>query len=385
LSNSLTQLDENGRLALKADLALWWKELLGIGTVGPHDDFFQLGGNLERGSTMLQRVKQEYKVSIPTSDLYEARTIDKLADLILMKLGSREQQCILPIRATGNRPPLFLVHGVGGNILGFAGLAQSLSSDQPVYGIQAQSLKSDSPTLLQLESMAEFYVQELRRLQPAGPYAFLGFSYGGLVAYEMAQQLVASGEEVHFLGMLDTWQPSYLKRVKAAQPWLKRALYRLYLVRMNTRKLSLFQMVPYAYIRLKSRVLRVAYRGMGNAGPVSLPDSMRRVRDINLMAAARYRVRPYPGTVTLFRAKDDTTLELPEDLDWRSFALGGVEIFRLPGDHGQILAEPNLSYMTGKIDECMGRYVKPVQPVREEFELDAEEVVALGTQKKAVR
>jgi aspartate racemase len=227
--------------------------------------------------------------------------------------------------------------------------------------------------------MAAFYVQELRRLQPSGPYAFLGFSFGGLVAYEMAQQLVASGERVQFLGMLDTWQPSYLKRVKAVQPWPMRALGRLNLVRLNTRKLSLVQMVPYTYVRLKSRVLRVAYRGMGNAGPVSLPDSMRRARDINLMAASRYKVRPYPGQVSMFRAKDEA-LDLPEDLAWRSYAGGGVEIFRLPGDHGQILAEPNLSFMAARIENCLTRRVKIE---REEFELDADGVVPLGTPMKA--
>ena len=75
----------------------------------------------------------------------------------------------------------FLVHGVGGNILGFASLARSLDHEQPVYGIQAQALNSDMPTLIRLEAMAAFYVEELRRVQPGGPYAFLGFSFGGLV------------------------------------------------------------------------------------------------------------------------------------------------------------------------------------------------------------
>ncbi len=368
----MTQFDDQGRRTLEADLTRWWSQVLGVSEIGLHDDFFQSGGDPDRGSKMLSRVKEAYQVSIPPEELYEARTIGKLADLIQMKQSSLEQQCIVPIRAAGSRRPLFLVHGVGGNILGFAGLARVLPSEQPVYGIQAQALQSGVPTLVKLEAMAEFYVKELRQVQPSGPYAFLGFSFGGLVAYEMAQQLAASGEQVDFLGMLDTWQPGYLQQVLAARPRWRRILERLNRVRLNTRKLSLFQLVPYTYVRLKARFLRVAYGQMASAGAVSLPDSMKRVREINLMAAARYQVKPYPGAVKMFRAKDDAP-ELPEDLAWRKYARGGVEVFRLPGDHGQILAEPNLSFLAATVTQCLA---SPAA-VREEFEVDTESVVRL--------
>jgi thioesterase domain-containing protein len=371
----MNQVDDQRRIALEQDLTQWWVEVLGVDEVGPHDDFFYRGGDQERGARMLQKVKAKYQVAIPTQTLYEARTIGKLADLIELRRTSQEQLCIVPIRAKGNRPPLFLVHGVGGNILGFSGLAKVLHKEQPVYGIQAQSLQSNVPLLIKMEEMAAYYVQELRKVKPTGPYAFLGFSFGGLVAYEMAQQLLAAGEVVHFLGMLDTWQPGYMKRVTARQPLLKRVLYRLYVIRMNTKKLSPFQFIPYAYARLKSRLLRATYRQMAKAGPVSLPDSMRGARDVNMTAGLRYQVLPYPGKVTLFRARD-AEVDLPEDLDWRRYA-GEVEIIRLPGDHGQVLAEPNLSFMAGKMEECLARALRDPQPEREEFVLDTEGVVKL--------
>lgn len=368
--------DGPARKTLETNLATWWCEALDVSSVGLDQDFFQLGGDPERGQRVLHQVREKFKVSIPAEELYEARTIGKLADLIQMKTSSQEQQCVIPIRAGGERRPLFLIHGVGGNILGFAGLAKVLNAHQPVYGIQAQALQSDRPTLTRLEAMAAYYVQEVRRVQSSGPYAFLGFSFGGLVAYEMAQQLVASGERVHFLGMLDTWQPSYLKKIQAAEPRLTRIWNRINLVRLNTRKLSLIQLVPYAYVRLKARVLQAAYGRMASTGMVSLPDSMRRVREINLMAAARYQVKSYPGQVCMFRAKDDTARDLPEDLNWRSSALGGVEIFRLPGDHGQILAEPNLSYMAAHVEQCLARAIEPLQDW-EEFEVGHESLVRL--------
>lgn len=368
---------DQGRAVLEGTLLRWWSELPAGQSVNLHSDFFQLGGRPEHATKLVERIKTEWNVVIRASDFYEARTVSKLADLIGMKQSSSEQLCIVPIRAEGTRKPLFLVHGVGGNILGFAGLARSLHSDQPVYGIQAQALNSKAPTLIRLEAMAAFYVEEMRRIQPVGPYSFLGFSFGGLVAYEMAQQLTASGQQVHFLGMLDTWQPGHLRKVElASQPRSKRIVKRLHRVRLHTRKLSLLQLIGYLGGRLKGRFLRVAFGHLARGGAVSLPESMRQVRDINLMAAARYVVRPYPGSITLFRAEDDSRLSLPEDLNWRSYAGAGVDIIRLPGDHGQILAEPNLSFMTGKLDELLAPPQNSSGDL-EEFELDDEGLVDL--------
>lgn len=369
--------DDQVRAVVESALLRCWSELLPGQPVGLHGDFFQLGGRPEHAAVLVDRIKAEWKVDIRSSDLYEARTISKLAELIQIKQTSREQLCIVPIRGEGSRSPLFLIHGVGGNILGFAGLARSLHHEQPVYGIQAQALNSEMPTLIRLEAMASFYVGELRRVQPVGPYAFLGFSFGGLVAYEMAQQLTASGEQVRFLGMLDTWQPGHLKRVEiAGQSKFKMVLKRLHLVRLNTQKLTLWQLMGYLFGRLKGRFLRVAVGRLARSGAVSLPESMRQVRDINLTAAARYVVKPYPGRITLFRAEDDAQLSLPEDLNWRSYAAGGVDIIRLPGDHGQILAEPNLSFMTRRLDELL-QPLALVSDDTEEFELDDDGLVDL--------
>ena len=376
--------DDQARAVLESTLLCWWSELLADQSVGVHSDFFQLGGRPEHATRLVDRITAEWDVAIRSSELYEARTISKLAELIQIRQTSREQLCIVPIRAEGDRKPLFLVHGVGGNILGFAGLARSLHHEQPVYGIQAQALNSEVPTLIRLEAMAAFYVQELRRVQPVGPYAFLGFSFGGLVAYEMAQQLTAAGEQVRFLGMLDSWQPGHLRQVEiASHSSLKRGWKRLHMVRLNTKKLSLFQLIGYLGGRLKGRFLRVAFGHLARGGAVSLPESMRQVRDINLTAAARYVVRPYPGNITLFRAEDHTDLTLPEDLNWRAYAGDGVEIIRLPGDHGQILAEPNLSFMTRWIDELLAPSKTPSREV-EEFELDDDRLVNLKVETVSV-
>ena len=374
MSTSIIGIDDRSRRSLEQKLASWWSAVLGVPAIGVDEDFFTLGCDPERGAIVLNNVRHELNIEIPTSDLFEARTISKLADLIEIRQASMDAHSIIPIRRGGRKQPLFLVHGVGGNLLGFVNLVRSLDRDQPVYGIQAQALQSTGPILIQLEAMAAYYIRELRSIQPTGPYAFLGLSFGGLVAYEMAQQLVASGETVNLVGMLDTWQPGYMRQVKAAKIWPLRAWERLRLVWLNTKKLSLRQTLRYTLGRIKGRVLRAMYLRIGSSHGVSLPGSMRRVRDINLMAGARYVVRPYPGTVTLFRALHGDTSSLPKDLGWRAYAQGGVEIIQLPGDHGQVLAEPNVTHLARALSTCMNQYhaASSAAAARTDFELDSD-------------
>ena len=287
-----------------------------------------------------------------------------------------ELASIVPIRvAEGPRHPLFLVHGVGGNVIVFVNLVRHLDEDQPVYGIQAQALRHDQPILIDLRDMAAFYLREVRQVQPRGPYAFLGLSYGGLVAYEMAQQLSAAGETVHLLGMLDTWQPGFIDGGQAGRQGIAAFKDRIETVRMNTQKLSATETVTYLAHRLGGRVLRLLYRKLGSRGAISLPDSMRRVRDINLMAGANYKVKPYPGKVTLFRAAEDYR-GFPEDLGWGRFAEGGLDIRSIPGDHGQVLAEPNVTKLAQQVTTCLLE-TQAVLPERIEFDLDLEESLPL--------
>ena len=370
---SLIGTNDQGRRTLEQQLSEWWTAALGIDVIGMDDDIFQCGCDPDRGALVLDRIRHQLQIELHISDLFEARTISKLADLIEIRQASMDSLSVIPIRQASGRQPLVLIHGVGGNLLGFVSLVRLLEADQPVYGIQAQALHSSDPVLVRLESMAAYYIRELRVIQPRGPYAFLGLSFGGLVAYEMAQQLVAAGETVNLVGMLDTWQPGYMRRVKLEMPLRTRLMHRLHMVRLNTRKLSARQTIRYTLGRMKGRLLRLMYLRMGKSSSISLPGSMRRVRDINLMAGVRYTVQPYPGRITLFRAHDEKDSTLPRDLGWLQYARGGVEIVSLPGDHGQVLSEPNVSCLAEKLTaelSTLAAASAPAVPVlRTSFEL----------------
>ena len=203
--------------------------------------------------------------------------------------------------------------------------------------------------------MAAYYVQQVRRVQPSGPYSFLGLSFGGLIAYEMAQQLHAQGQEVRMLGMLDTWQPSYQRRTPKAGSPAVRIYNRLLLVWLHTRRLGTSSKLRYVRNRLKNRVLRQLYKYSAARGKANLTETMKSVRDINWIAGLNYKVLPYDGHITLFRAMEEGDWGLPEDLGWRAMARGGVEIHPFPGDHGQVLAEPSVSQLAEKLSECLMR------------------------------
>jgi thioesterase domain-containing protein len=343
------------RRNLEAALRAWWSELFRVADVGIDEDFFMLGGGPVMAETIRKKIRDTYRVDIPAEDFYDARTIAKMADYVQIHQAAAESWCIVPIRAAGTRKPLFLVHGIGGNVLGFFGLVKHLPASQPVYGVQAQSLQPGERIHVSLEDMAAHYVREIRRVQPHGPYAFLGLSFGGLVAYEMARQLHAAGETVGLLGMLDTWQPSYMKRLPNPGSWPVRVFQRLRLVWLGMRRLNLPHKMIYLRNRLRNRALRVFYRYLAARGGGKISESMKSVRDINWIAGIQYPVLPYPGQVTLFRATGENDWRLPKDLGWGAVAGGGVELHQLPGDHGQVLAEPNVSLLAEELDECLRR------------------------------
>jgi len=247
---------------------------------------------------------------------------------------------------------LFIVHGVGGNVLGFYSLARCLDPDQPVYGIQAQALLPGREAVLGLEQMAAQYVADMRAVRPAGPYHLLGFSFGGLVAYEIARQLHAQGAEVGLLAMLDTRQPEWMRGVPVRGHVVHQMLYRLYLLYLRTHRRN--GRLRYLWRRFCERLQRVNYMYVASKGEGKVASAVRNVREINYVAGISYKVRPYPGNVTLFRAEEDPLEQpLPEDLGWRQFALGGVEILKLPGDHGQVLSQPGLDVLAGILTELL--------------------------------
>jgi aspartate racemase len=247
---------------------------------------------------------------------------------------------------------LFLIHGVDGTVDRFQPLADRLDPEQPVYGLRAQALLGEKVALLRIEQLAAYYTQAIRTLGVSGPYHFLGFSFGGLVAFEMARQLHREGEMVGLLGMLDTLQMgsrhSSLQPAEAKATEAKRA-------NPLTRHLTHLMRsggLTYAKEKVQARILRGMYTFLDSAGR-QVPGFLHCPSDINWFAAVNYTPQTYPGKVTLFEAAVSGDGHRSTKNLWGQLAGQGVDVIGISGQHENVLEEPHVSSLAAAITDCL--------------------------------
>ena len=330
-------------------LAEIWSDVLGVAQLGIHENFFDLGGHSLLAVRLFAQVEKRFGRRWPLATLFQAPTIAQFAAAI-EKECSPKWSSLVAIKPDGSKPPFFCVHGLGGNVLEFSDLARHLDDDQPFYGLQSQGLDGKQPLLSSVEDMAAHYVKEMRELQPAGPYLIGGRSLGGAIAFEMARQLRAEGQEIALLALLDTYP---------AQP--ARFVRRLAGHATNLRGLSfsekfgyVAQKARFAPRKIKGRVWRTIYDSLQKFGR-TLPHVLHSVTEFNSLAAHRYVPQAYDRRVTLFWACDD--LRASNDLvaGWRALATGGIEVQKIPGNHLNIIKEPHVAELANKLTECLQR------------------------------
>ena len=192
------------RDSLDLQLIKLWEKVLNVRPIGLQDNFFDLGGNSLGAVRLFSEMRKLFGRSFSLSVLFQAPTVEKLADMIRKGGWSPQWISLVPIQPGGSKPPFFCVHGGGGNVLIYRELARHLGDDYPFYGLQARGLDGSNDYLTTTEAMAESYLREMRELQPEGPYYLGGFCMGGQVAVEIAQRLVRDGQQVNLLFVIDT-------------------------------------------------------------------------------------------------------------------------------------------------------------------------------------
>ncbi|WP_406149334.1 amino acid adenylation domain-containing protein [Streptomyces sp. NBC_01012] len=184
-------------------------EVLGVEQVGEQvgidDDFFALGGHSLLATRLIGRIRTALGVEVSIRSLFEAPNVAALAERLLDEADDNPLATLLPLRTTGDRPPLFCVHPAGGLAWSYGGLLPHLDPGQPVYGLQTPNLDGAAPFPDSMEAMAAVYVAELRSVQPHGPYHLFGWSFGGNLVQEVAVQLQEAGEHIALLTILDAF------------------------------------------------------------------------------------------------------------------------------------------------------------------------------------
>jgi thioesterase domain-containing protein/acyl carrier protein len=338
---------------LEAQLARIWEGILDVRPIGILDDFFELGGDSLLSVHLIMQIEERLGRSLPLAVLIEAPTIDKLARVLCDQNWAAPSSSLVALQAGTSRPPFFCVHGVGGNVVGYRDLARALGPDQPVYGLQAQGLDGARVPFNRLETMAAHYVNEIRRVQPEGPYYLGGLSFGGLVAFEMAQQLYAQGQNVGMLALFDSSVPGSFRPV--GQRLLEHCA-RLHPLRPAEFLRYIGRAARSGWTKIKKRMRQARYMLELRAGRSS-PSGPRSVSAANYLGRKRYTPRPYPGQVTLFRASPSKEIGLldTEKKGWGELALGGVEVWEVPGDHVTLIQEPHVRVLGNQLRACLDK------------------------------
>jgi amino acid adenylation domain-containing protein len=341
---------------LERQLTAIWETVLGMTGIGVTDQFFDLGGHSLLAVRLASQVEKALNVKLPVAALFRAPTVEQLACLIREAHQPTAESALLAIQPHGSKPPLFLVHGMGGGLMwGFANLARYCGDDQPVYAFKASEPDElgEAPTI---EQMAAHYLAAMRRFQPQGPYRLGGYCFGGNVAYEMARMLEAQGERPSLLVLMNAWPANSGGDTLPVRPMplLKFLLNlchwssRLYQWKPGARS----QFFRWKFGTIKQRVARWFGIGVPPAdGDVALfvdlsavPWSERKLWAAHLEALNRYRPQSYGGKITLLRTRGYPLFcSFEYDHGWKDFAPGGVNVHIVPGTHETLMVEPHVA------------------------------------------
>jgi len=326
------------RDALELQLTHIFQDVLGVRGMGVKNDFFELGGHSLLAVRLFTQIEKACGKRLPLATLFQAPTVERLAEVLREQGWSAPWSPLVPIQPGGSKRPFFCVHGLGGNVLGYAALARCLGPEQPFYGLQARGLKPGQAPHTRVEDMAAYCLEGLQRMQPEGPYLLGGPCLGGMVALEMAHRLQAQGHEVALLALMDP--DSYL-----------RSLYW-----RNDFTLLIEDVKRGRLVRATGTLVRkVKKRIRQRKGFLQIAGQLERVEAAHKRARHSYIPHVYSGKITFFWCEEESGMKCFTDYraSWRNLAGGGLEEHRLPGPHLTMLREPYAQVLGQKLKMCL--------------------------------
>lgn len=322
---------------IEAKLINIWENLLQFSPISAQDNFFDQGGNSLIAVRLMAQIKREFQQELPISVLFQKSTPALLAIELLRRRWSGLRSALVGIQPTGTKPPFFCVHPVGGEVVCYADLARQLGPEQPFYGLQVP-WQNPAQTI---EEMARAYIAELQTVQPAGPYLLGGWSMGGVIAFEMAHQLLTQGQDVALLALFDSSAPTIRPKIKSLIEHFGAELEGTFAKKSG---------LDYAQLQGLSADAQLAqiYAQAMQADmlPVDLElehlQRMFAVYKRNVEALQQYQPPRYAGRLTLFVARAQQGGPADADLGWRALTRQDVDIYPLAGDHYTLLKKTHL-------------------------------------------
>ncbi len=355
--------------ALESQLLQVWQDVLKLTAISTDANYFELGGHSLQAVTLFAAIEKRLKLRLPVSLLFEAPTVTQLADAIRRRGETPKWSSLVPIQPLGRKTPLFCVHGGAGHVFHYRDLAQLLGTERPFYGLQPVLDKTTHQSLFtDVEEMAAHYIQEIKMVQPEGPYLLSGFCFGGIVVYEMAQQLKRAGEEVGLLVFIDPSTPQNkpsvpqadsaeeiadrLARHKSNLAQLGRLARLRYILNSSKNRLKGYWHGGYrAWVRywrnVRARLIQ-QYINRWQVVPTRFSDFYF-MHVISTQATQSYRPQRYPGEAILFYS----TLENDGDksLGWSDLPEEGLQMYAVESTHLGILKRPYIDQVAAELKQ----------------------------------
>jgi acetoacetyl-CoA synthetase len=302
-----------------------WESLFNRFPIGADENFFDLGGDPSLATRLFVEIAKASGRQLPAVTIYQAPTISALASLLAQPEKARFCPLVL-LKAGGEKPPIFIAHGLGASVMQLFQLVKHLEPGHPVYGLQAKGADGVSAPSDSIEESAIEYLNTIKYIQPHGPYLLIGYSLGGLVMFEIARRLAANCERVGLLAMVDSYPH---------ERWLS-LTQRVFLATQIARRRA------WAAIRFCMRTLglnraETAKVELDHSGASSAGTAKKVVRDAAYSALKRYRPRPYEGEIKFVRAEVSTTFPGDPVPVWAHLA-GDFDVDTVPGDHVAMLS-----------------------------------------------
>nr|AAF17281.1 NosD [Nostoc sp. GSV224] len=358
------------RNQVELELTQIWSRILKVDKVGVKDNFFDLGGHSLLTPYLMAQIKKQFGKDIAIASLYQNPTIEQLATIVPFDSDSKSGSPLVILQAHGSKPPLFCLPGAAGYPFYLYDLARCLGSDQPFYSFQAIAPGEAGELITQVEDVAARYIQELLVVQPQGPYFLAGHSFGGKLAFEMAQQLLRKGHKVALVAILDTTAPFHQKNLSAFDldntKWLAELA--------DTIEVVYGKKMDCSVDTLQSMVwedqLKYVLERLKNADILPPDDEITQLNNMVQLLKANAVVNYvpqeiYPTKITLLRAKenivkvDESNGEVLSDIlqdlhwGWRKFSAEPVDVHFVPGNHVTMMNLPHVQVLAEQLKACI--------------------------------
>ncbi|MBX3014465.1 MAG: acyltransferase domain-containing protein [Caldilineaceae bacterium] len=338
---------------LEAEIAALWSQSLGITALGPEADFFALGGDSLLATQMAVRLRTQFNLPLDTHSLLQAPTLGQLAMLIAEQHNqpatpARLPELVVELQA-GNptHPPLILLHPVGGHVYFYRELVRHLDPQRPVYGIRARGVEGEAEPLTSVTAMAQLYTAAIQELQPQGPYYLAGASFGGTLAFAMAQQLLAQGEKVAYVGLIDT--PSQGHMLAPFEETVDILFYML--------KVGEAADLTIETLRAMDEEQLLTFFLHHSRWPFATPQELKTMLKLfkaNEHAMWHYKPAAYMGKLYYFLARERAAFTPPTPAQgWIELAEEGIEIYTVPGNHLSMNEEPHVQQLARYLEQSL--------------------------------